>query len=157
MGTKPTRLLPVDCLALWMLLFGSLCFGQVAHPIIVRVLNGKDSTPIAGQIVIMHLRVGKASGDEHDIIVHYQTDSHGEVQILSELAPENLDVMVSLQGNNLHCPRHVLVKTSTVIREGLMVASHGRGLNSSTIQAAPGEIVFVARPLSALEKVVYGY
>jgi hypothetical protein len=159
MGTKPIRLRALHCLALWMVLsLGPFCFGEMPHPLVVRVLNGRDGQRLAGQLVTLHLSFGKASGVEHNLVLVYQTDSNGEVRVpMPEITPENLDVAVTLKANDLHCPRHVFTRIETVMREGLMVASHSRTRNPSTMQAAPGEIVFVARPPGILEKMLYDY
>lgn len=159
MGTKPIRLRALQCLALWMLLsLAPLCFGEMAPALVVRLLNAKDRHPVPGQLITLHLRFGKAAGAEHDLVFMLPTDSNGEVRFfMPEITPENLEVAVTLKDISLHCPAHVLTRTETVMRDGLIVPARSRGPNSSAIQAAPGEIVLVARPPNLLKKMIDNY
>jgi hypothetical protein len=67
-----------------------------------------------------------------------------------------MEVEVTVTQTGLHCSRHILVKSETVAHQGLMVVGRTRSSKlSAPIQPVPGRIVFVARPSSLLEKVLF--
>ncbi len=110
-----------------------LCFGEM---MVVKVLNGSDGAPVVRK-----------------------TDSSGEARFpMPEVKPETLGVEVHFTARGLHCSCRVQTQTETVVREGLIVSPRIRHPKTpSAIQASPGNIVFVARPTSFLEKVLYEY
>jgi hypothetical protein len=154
MANQRTFLRPLNCLALFLVLcLGPLCFGE---SVVVQVLNGMDGTPVRDQFVTMQLRNASA---KTVMALNSRTDSNGKAHfLLPQTTPESLNVEVQLSAPALHCTCQTLVKTEAVIREGLVVSRRIRNSRlSAPIQPAPGHIVFVARPSSLLEKVLFDY
>jgi hypothetical protein len=158
MATNRNRFRVLKCLAIWMVLsFASMCFGE---SVVIQVLSRKDGQPLSGKVVTMEFRYAKTAGRENqDIALNLRTDSNGEVEFqMPSARPEFLAVLVDLNPSGLHCSCRVLASTETVLREGLTVADRTRAANTSApVQSAPGHILFVARPPTLLEKVIYGY
>ena len=128
-----------------------LCFGEM---MVVKVLNGSDGAPVSDQFVTVEFRSGKTA-----TVDVRKTDSSGEARFpMPEVKPETLGVEVHFTARGLHCSCRVQTQTETVVREGLIVSPRIRHPKTpSAIQAGPGNIVFVARPTSFLEKVLYEY
>ena len=141
------------------LCLGPLCF---AESVVVRVVN-MNGEPLGEQPVTMQLRYGKtATGEDRIIVLRYITDLSGEADFQLPLAkPQALGVDVQFAAKGLHCSCRVVTQTDTVIREGITVVHRAHGSKTSptspTIQPRPGQIVFIARPASLFQKVMYDY
>lgn len=155
MANRRTLLRPLNCLALLLVLcLGPLCFSE---SVVVQVLNSRDGTPIPDQFVTMQLRNASA---KTVMALNSRTDSNGKAHfLLPQTQPETLNVEVQLSAPALHCTCQTLVNTESVIREGLIVVSRRirNSKLSAPVQPAPGHIVFLARPSSLLEKVLFDY
>jgi hypothetical protein len=139
------------------LCLGTLCFGET---VVVRVISGVEGLPLSGQPVTMQLRYGKTATEEaHTILLRYTTDFSGEAEFPLPLAkPQALNVDVKFEAKGLRCSCRVLTETETVLREGLTVANPAHGSKTpAVVKPRPGQIVFIARPSSFLQKVIYDY
>jgi hypothetical protein len=153
MANQPTVLHAPTCLAILVMLFlCPLCFAQ---SVTVRVVD-TTGQPISDQVVTAHFLFANPANDR---AFNQRTDANGEALLqLPQPTPEAMDVEVGLVQTNLHCSCRVLAKTERVMREGLTIAGRTRGVKSSKpIPPTPGHIIFVARPPSLLEKVLFDY
>ena len=153
---KPSVLLrAAKCLALAAVLWlAPSCFGEL---VVIKVLNGGNGAGVANQLVTVQLRYAKSAGKPNDIQIQ-RTDSDGEMRFLvHDIRPESLDVKIDFDGKGLKCSCRVKAEPETVLREGLVVGRGSLPKNSPPIQAEPAHIVFIARPSSFLEKVMYEY
>ena len=98
-------------------------------------------------------RQGEAAPAKYDPVLHGHTDARGEAQFtLPGPPPAHLSASVRMEGR-WHCGCSTLAVTQDVIKNGL-VRSYGLENPSAPVTAKPAEIVFVARPLSILERLL---
>jgi hypothetical protein len=90
--------------------------------------------------------------------LHIETDANGEAQFnISESPPENIDVRLALPSEHWHCACWVMADTETVLREGIVQIPPINVPNAPFAPAStePGQIVFIARPFTFFEKLLY--
>jgi hypothetical protein len=145
------------CLTCFLLLWISpFCYGQAIR---VRVINGKNGHPLPKQQVSVSLLYegNETKPAKYDAIQHFDTDANGVAQFsLPEPAPAHLSVGVRLTSEHWHCgcAAPALVVTKELIQKGIV---EGWELSSPSkpVTAAPAEIVFVARPFTFFELLLY--
>jgi hypothetical protein len=125
----------------------------------IRIINGKNGHPLPKQPVSVSLlyEQSETKPEKYDAIQHLDTDANGVAQFsLPEPAPAHLGVVVRLTSEHWHCgcDAPALVVTKELIQKGIV---KGRELSSpaKSVTAAPGEIVFVARPFTFFEALFY--
>jgi hypothetical protein len=141
----------IGILLLWI---SPVCYGQA---ITIRIVNGKNAHPLAKQHVSLSVLydASELKPTKYDPIQHQDTDANGLAQfVLPETAPVHLSVLVRMTSDRWHCACDALVVTRQLIQEGIVVSGQ---LNSppKTVSASPGEIVFVARPLTFFEVLLH--
>jgi hypothetical protein len=142
----------------WLLLLwiSPSCFGQVIK---VRIINGKNGNPLPKQQIAVSLlyEEGEQKPAKYDALLRDNTDAKGVAQFdLPAPSPAHLSVGARLASEYWHCGCDIpaLVVTKELIQKGIVV---GRELGSpaTSVKAEPGEILFVARPLSFFERLFY--
>jgi hypothetical protein len=150
----PTFFRYLVCLLLpW---FGPFCLAQ---PLTIRVINANNGHPLQKQQVSVSLLYGKGEKPpaKYDASLRLETDVNGEAHFtLPEPAPVHLSAQVRLDWGHWRCGCGVLAVTEDVIQKGI-VESADPGKSPPPITARPGEILFVARPLSFLERLLYPF
>jgi len=131
------------------------CFAQA---VTIRVINANDGRPLQRQPVSVTLSYSR--GKKSPASLSFDTDLNGEVHfVLPKPAPERLSAQVQLTSEHWRCGCGVVVATNTLVQEGVVGPLPG-GLpkpSAARINAVPGEILFVARPLSFWERLLYPF
>src|SRR5437870_4768919 len=139
---------------------GSSCFGQT---VAIRVVNANDGSPLQHQPVSVSLLYdkGEPRPAEDGANLNLQTDANGEVRfVLPKPAPAHISAQVRLTSEHWHCGCMVLAVTQDVIQKGFVdsAASASQARKSpALVRAVPGEILFIARPLSFWERLLYPF
>lgn len=143
----------VCCLLLWL---STSCLGQEIR---IRVIDATSRHPLQKQRVSLSLLYEKSEKTpaKYDALVYLETDLSGEAQFrLPEPPPAHLEAQVRLTSEHWHCGCLVLVATQDLIQKGVVGTELGhRSGRSAAERAQPGEILFVARPFTFLERLLY--
>ncbi|HLZ49200.1 MAG TPA: hypothetical protein VKP61_00480 [Candidatus Acidoferrum sp.] len=144
-------------LLLWL---GPAC---LAGEVTIRVINANDGRPLINQPVSISLlyEKGETTPAKYDANLSLKTDANGEVRfVLPNPAPAHMAAQVRLTSEHWHCGCMVLAITQEVIQKGIVdsAASASESRKSpALVKAVPGEILFVARPLSFWERLLYPF
>jgi hypothetical protein len=154
MGTAYFRYLACFLL-LWV---APLCLAQ---PVTIRVINAVDGRPLQKQEVSVSLlyEKGERTPARYDTTLNLETDVNGEAHFrLPDPAPAHLSAQVHLTSGHWRCRCGILAVTQHLIQKGAVEPPGGVSKKSGvSVKAAPGEIVFVARPLSFFERLLYPF
>lgn len=153
--------MPLRCLTLACLFsIGLSCFAQTVR---VRVVNANNGRPLQNQPVTVSLlyEKGEATPAKFEASLTFRTDASGEARfVLPKPAPTHMAAQVRLTTEHWRCGCMVLAATQDVIQKGIVdsAASASESKRSpSLVKAVPGEILFVARPLSFWERLLYPF
>ena len=141
------------------LLVGPFCFAQV---VTVRVINAANGRPLQKQHVSVSLLYdgGQKPPPRSEAIVTLDTDANGEARFtLPQPAPLHMSALVRLTSEHWVCGCRVLAATADVIQMGIVDSVPGGKSKkaAASLKAAPGEILFVARPFSFFERLLYPF
>jgi hypothetical protein len=139
------------------LLIVPLC---AAQSLTIRVINAKDGRPLQRQRVSVTLLYdrGEAQPAKYDATLALETDAEGKAQFsLPEPAPRHLAVRVTVDWGHWNCGCGVLTATQDVIEKGVVESAANRKDSAAPTTAPPGEILFVARPLSFFQRLMYPF
>lgn len=141
------------------LLVGPFCCAQV---VTVRVINAAGGHPLQKQHVSVSLLYGKGekTPSKYEANLTLESDANGEAHFtLPEPAPPHISAQVRLTSEHWRCGCGVLAVTRDVIQKGIVgPLPGGEPKKTATfLKAAPGEILFVARPLSFFERLLYPF
>lgn len=144
---------------IFMLSIGLTCFAQT---VTIRVVNANDGSPLQHQPVSVSLLYenGQKPPAKYDANLKLQTDAHGEVRfVLPAPAPAHISAQVRVAPSRWRCGCGVLVATEELTRDGVVgpLPAADAGKFAAPFKAAPGEILFVARPLSFWERLLYPF
>jgi hypothetical protein len=94
---------------------------------------------------------------KYDAILSLETDVNGQAQFtLPEPAPSHLAAQVRIDWGHWNCGCSVFAATQDVVQNGIVESpAVPKKSAAAPVKAVPGEIVFVARPLSFLERLLY--
>jgi len=141
----------------------SLGSSSLAQTVTIRVANGNDGRPLQGQPVSVSLlyEQGETTPAKYDTNLSLRTDANGEARfVLPKPAPAHVGAQVRLTSEHWHCVCMVLTVTQDVIQKGIVDsdASVSEPRRSpALVKAVPGEILFVARPFSLWERLLYPF
>jgi hypothetical protein len=142
----------------WLLLLwiSPSCFGQVVR---VRVVNGKNGQPLVKQHISISLqyRAGEPQPTKYGPRLSIETDANGVAHVsLPEPAPAHLSVSAHLTSEYWHCvcTTPPSVASKELWQEGILVGGES-GSPKAWAKAAPGELLFVARPFTFFERIFY--
>jgi len=129
-----------------------------AQIVTIRVVNPKNSKPLQKRPVTVALlyEKGESVPQKYDANLSLMTDVNGEVRFaLPNPAPRHMSAHVSLPEIWGCCG--VLAATEEVIRVGIVAPKDiGESAKSALPpKALPGEILFLARPPSFWERLLY--
>jgi hypothetical protein len=134
---------------------------SLAQTVTVRVVNATNEHPLQKQQVSVSLlyEKGEAKPARYDAHLTLQTDENGQARfLLPEPPPRYLDVRVAIDWGRWQCGCNLLVSAEDVIQKGILdSAASANDLRRSPALArrVPGEIRFIARPLSFFERLLY--
>jgi len=136
---------------------GSSC---IAQTVTIRVVNADNGRPLRDQHVGVSLlyQAGEAVPEKYDAHLSFHTDAKGEVRfVLPKPAPGHLSAQVDLNPGHWHCACGSLSLTEELIRNGFVsqMPPGGRVKSAVPANAAPGEFLFLARPLSFWLRLLY--
>jgi hypothetical protein len=136
-------------------LVGPLCLGQ---GVTIRVVNANDLRPLKKQKVSVTLGYDKRDPHpaKYNTNIALETDANGEAQFrLPEPFPEHFSAQIQMDWGHWDCSCSALADTQEVIQRGLVEFSAKGKKPKTLIKARPGEVIFVARPLSFIERLLY--
>jgi hypothetical protein len=141
-----------------LLLGGPLCLAQVVS---IRVINAADGGPLQKQQVSVSLLYdkGEKTPPKHNVNLSLESDAKGEAHFtLPEPAPSRISARVRLTSVHWRCGCEVLATTEDVIQKGIIGPQPAESKKPATpVIVSPGEIIFLARPLSFFERVLYPF
>ena len=141
-----------------LLLVGPLCFAQV---VTIRVINTADGRPLQRQQVTVSLLYdkGEKTPPKYDANLSLESDANGEAHFtLPEPAPSRLSARVRLTSVHWRCGCEVLATMADVIQKGIVGPQPAGSKKSVTpVMVSPGEIIFLASPLSFFERALYPF
>jgi hypothetical protein len=140
----------------------SVGFTCSAQTVTIRVVNANDGSPLQHQPVAVSLLYdkGQVPPAKYDANLSLQTDADGEAHFaLPVPAPAHISAQVRVAPSHWRCGCGVLVATEDLIRDGVVgpLPAADAGKSAAPFKAAPGEILFVARPLSFWELLLYPF
>src|SRR5260370_41102353 len=140
----------------WFLVLGNhlFCFGQVLR---ARVINAKNGHPLPKQHISISLLYEKGEKIEtkQGALLELETDINGEAQFtLPEATPAHLSARARLTSEHWRCGCWALVATQDAVQKGI-VEGNELTTPAKPVKAEPGEILFIARPLTFLERLLY--
>lgn len=140
----------------WGLVVCQVCFAQSVK---VRVINGWDGRPLPRQgvsVQFFYEKPPKVTPPQR-----LTTDANGEAQFsIPESLPEHIDVQLALTSEYWHCACGVMADTEEVLNllnKGILQDRRSNVPNAPLAPAnrEPGQIVFIARPFTFFEKLLY--
>jgi hypothetical protein len=141
-----------------------LCLGPFcqAQEVKVRVINAANGRPLEKQAVSVSFLYDKKYDKEipakYDAILNLETDVNGEAHFkFPEPPPVHFSSQVRVDWSRWHCGCGVLGSTDDLVRKGILgpVQPTESKKSAAPFVAVPGEILFVARPLSFFERLIY--
>jgi hypothetical protein len=133
-----------------------LCQFSFAQAVKVRVVNANNGNPLPKQAVSVQFLYEKPPQASPPLRI--ETDAHGEAQFsIPDPPPKSLDVRLALTSEHWHCGCWVMADPKTAIDKGFVDAVQPNKAKASTPPAnpAPGQILFVVRPYTFFEKLLY--
>ena len=139
-----------------LVLVAPFCLAQVVS---VRVINAIDGCPLQKQQISVSLlyEKGEKTPAKYAANLTLETDANGETHFtFPEPVPPHISAQVRLTSEYWRCGCGVLAATEDVIQKGIVGPVPGgeskRG--AASLKPTPGEILFAARPLSFLERLL---
>ena len=144
---------------IWLLVLLSASPRCVGQTIRIRIINGSNGHPLSKQQVSVSLLYEKTEKTpaKYEALLHLETDTNGVAQFtLPDLVPAHLSAGAHLTSEHWHCgcAAPLLVDTKDLIQNGI-VAGREFSSRATPVRAAPGEIIFVARPFTFFERLLY--
>jgi len=127
----------------------------------VRVINAENGRPLQKQGVSVSFLYDKKYDKEippkYDAVLNIETDVNGEAHFkLPEPPPVHFSAQVRVDWSHWKCGCGVLGDTDDLVRKGILGPVPTDSKKSAALfKPAPGEILFVARPLSFFERLLY--
>ena len=125
----------------------------------IRVVNVSNNRPMSRQSVSLALGYGKGERTpaEYAANPRLETDVNGEAQFrLPEPAPAHLVAQVHLTSEYWHCICFAIETTQDVTQKGVVQLAARDSLATGTnAKAEPGLILFLARPFTFFERLLY--
>jgi hypothetical protein len=128
-----------------------------AQTVTVRLINSADGHPLPKQTVMLSLFYDKGEKPAANFTrgLTLETDTNGRAQFtLPDPPPAHLAASVKIDWARWHCACTLLAATEDVTRKGIVVSAAVHG-DSTAAKAAPGEVLFLARPLTFFERILY--
>lgn len=134
------------------------CPSCLAQIITVRVIDVANGRPLQRQKVSVSLLYdkGEQTPPKYDATLNLETNVNGEVQFtIPEPAPMHLSAQVYLTSEHWRCGCTVFGTTQDVIQKGLASPQPGSASKKADVTTKASEILFLARPLTFFERLLY--
>lgn len=145
---------------IWVLALGfaQLGFGQTIK---VRALNETTGRGLPRQSISISLwyEKGQIPPAHYDRNISLETDAHGEARFnLPDPAPAHLAAQLRLTSEHWNCGCVILMSVEDLIQKGIVGPGPGtKSARSPSATPQPKEIMFLARPLTFFERIVYPF
>jgi hypothetical protein len=131
-----------------------------AQTLTVRIVNARSGRPLRGETVTVALLYGRGQTPPagYPAIMNQQTDARGEARfLLPKRLPEHFSAQAQVDWSRWRCGCGILGSTRALLRRGVVgpVARTGLRKPAPPLKATPGEVLFVARPLSLFQRLLY--
>jgi hypothetical protein len=126
----------------------------MAQMITIRIISAHKGGPLPKQRVLVTLlyEKGERPPPNHNATLTLETDPNGNAHFtLPEPSPAHLAARVVIDWGHWNCACGVLAATQDVIQKGIVESA----VHSFAAEQTPGEILFVVRPLSLWERILY--
>jgi hypothetical protein len=157
MDNLTTRFGYLACLLL--LCCGPICLAQ---EVTVRVINAANRRPLQKQAISVSFLYDKKYDKEipakYDAILNLETDVNGQAHFkFPEPPPVHFSAQVRVDWSRWMCGCVILGSTDDLVRKGIVGPVQTTESKKSAVPyvAVPGEILFVDRPLSFFERLLY--
>jgi len=140
-----------------------LCCGHIclAQEITVRVVSAANGRPVPKQAVSVSFPYGETNEMEipaKHAVLNLETDANGEAHFkLPDPPPAHFAAQVRVDWSHWNCLCIITGSTNDLVQKGILgsPAATVRKKYAALLKPAPREILFVARPLSFLERLFY--
>jgi len=140
-----------------------LCLGPVclAQELTVRLINAANGRPLQKQPVSVSFlydkRYDKSIPAKYDAVLNFETDVNGEAHFVLPIPPPaHFSAQVRVDWSRWHCGCGILGSTDDLIGKGIVGPVRATdSTTSAAFKAVPGQVLFVARPLSFFERLIY--
>jgi hypothetical protein len=140
-----------------------LCLGPIclAQEVTVRLINAANGRPLQKQAVSVSLlydkRYDKSIPAKYDAVLNLETDVNGEAHFrLPVPPPAHFSAQVHVDWSRWRCGCGIMGSTDDLIGKGIVGPVPTTDSSTSVrLKAAPGQVLFVARPLSFFERLLY--
>ncbi|HTY64134.1 MAG TPA: hypothetical protein VMG30_17930 [Acidobacteriota bacterium] len=142
---------------LFLLCFTHLGFAQAITVRVVDVTNGHLLTNYQASISPLYTEQNESSTKPSQEL-GIQSDKNGIIQIsLPEPIPQRLFIKLNLKAGHWQCGSVKFADTQEAIQKGIVGLSPGPKPSKThvVVKAMPGEIVFLARPMTFFERLLY--
>jgi hypothetical protein len=142
------------------LLVLSLRLSAQAQEVTVRIVNAANGQPLPKQAVSVSFLYDKKYDNEipakFDPVISLETDANGEARFkFPQPPPAHFSARVRMDWSHWKCGCGLLGSTDELNHKGVAGPKVGKQQSSVDVRPVPGEILFVARPLSFLERMMY--
>ena len=135
------------------------CLAQEAK---VRVINGTNGRPLPKLAVSISFLYGKKYDKEipanYQASLNLETDENGEARFkFPQPPPVHFSAQVRVDWSHWYCGCAILGSTEDLVREGINgpLSESDEKKFAARYKAAPSEILFIFRPLSFFERLLY--
>ena len=146
------------CVFVLLFLLGPVCLAQ---EVAVRLINAVNGRPLQDQPVSVSFlydrKYDKSIPEKYDRVLRLETDVNGEAHFrLPEPPPTHFSAQASLDWSRWNRGCGILGSTDDLIGKGIVgPVPTTDSSTSARMRAVPGQVLFVARPLSFLERLIY--
>jgi hypothetical protein len=134
----------------------------MGQEVTVRVINVANGRPLPKQAFSVSLLYDKKYDQEipakYDAVLNLETDANGEAHFkLPEPPPVHFSAQARVDWSHWKCGCAIMGSTNDLIQKGIVgpVAAIDSKKYAALLKPAPGQILFVARPLSLIERLLY--
>jgi hypothetical protein len=140
------------------------CLGPPCHAqaVTIHVINGENGQSLQQKKVFVTLLYddGRKPPAKYDANLAFETDKNGEARFSLPIPlPAHLAAQVHVDSGRWRCGCGALVATEDLLQKGIVgpVPPTESRKPAIPVKAVPGEILFVARPLSFFERLLYPF
>jgi hypothetical protein len=121
----------------------------------IRVVNIRNGQPLPKQRISLSLFYEKEElrPEKYDRTIRMETRINGEAQIrLPEPPPKHLYLFLKMSSKYWHYVFDIDICTQELIQHGKVGPLPDTKTASVPVEAAPGEVIFIARPYTFIER-----
>lgn len=131
-----------------------------AQEVTIRIVNTANGRPLPKQAVTVSFLYDKAYDKKipakYEATATGDTDMNGEARFkLPQPPPSHFSAEVHVDWSHWKCGCGVMGASDELIHKGIVERGNGAKKPSVDIKPVPGEIVFVAYPMTFFERLIY--